>query len=61
MNGNTHCPYECPYCWRVLYSKGALTNHVNTEHWKEKEAEQEEVVNLKLTPVDKSEMVDERS
>lgn len=35
MNGNTHMPHECPYCWRVLYSKGALTYHMNEEHWQE--------------------------
>lgn len=40
MNGNTRQPHECPYCWRVVYSKGALTRHVNDEHWQEKEAEQ---------------------
>ena len=42
MNGNTHHPHECPYCWRVLYSKGALTTHVNNEHWKELAADAEE-------------------
>lgn len=39
MNGNTHAPHECPYCWWVLYSKGALTAHLNKEHWKEVEVE----------------------
>lgn len=23
----------CPHCWLVFYSKGALTFHVNKEHW----------------------------
>lgn len=32
-------PQECPYCWFVFYSKGALTAHVNAEHWREKEEE----------------------
>lgn len=31
--------HDCPYCWRVLYSKGALTTHINAEHWREKEEE----------------------
>lgn len=35
-------PHDCPYCWRVLYSKSALTTHINAEHWREKEAEEEE-------------------
>lgn len=30
-------PHECPYCWFVYYSKGALTTHINAEHWREKE------------------------
>lgn len=25
--------HECPYCWLVLYSKSALTRHLNAEHW----------------------------
>lgn len=48
MNGNTHKPHDCPYCWRVLYSKGALTNHLNNEHWKELE---EESTSLDYEPV----------
>jgi hypothetical protein len=43
MNGNTHKPHDCPHCWRVLYSKGALTNHINNEHWEILEAEAEVV------------------
>jgi hypothetical protein len=41
-----HKQHDCPYCWRVVYSKGALTRHVNDEHWKELEAELEEVANV---------------
>jgi hypothetical protein len=37
MNGRTHMPHECPYCWRVLYSGGALTAHLNKEHWDKQE------------------------
>ena len=37
MSGNTHKAHDCPHCWRVLYSKGALTNHINNEHWQEVE------------------------
>lgn len=37
--GNKHIAHECPYCWLVLYSKGALTRHINDEHWQEKEDE----------------------
>ena len=45
-DGNQHKAHDCPYCWLVYYSQGALTNHVNNEHWREKEAEQaEELVN----------------
>lgn len=40
MNGNTHHPHPCPFCWRVLYSKGALTNHLNNEHWDMKEEDE---------------------
>lgn len=25
--------HHCPHCWRVLYSKSALTQHINNEHW----------------------------
>ena len=39
MNGNTHKPHPCPYCWIVSYSKGALTRHLNQYHWKELEKE----------------------
>ena len=35
-------PRPCPYCNFVYYSKGALTTHINAEHWKEKEEEDEE-------------------
>lgn len=38
-----HKQHDCPYCWRVVYSKGALTRHVNDEHWKELEAEQKDL------------------
>jgi uncharacterized C2H2 Zn-finger protein len=30
-------PHDCPYCPLVYYSKGALTRHVNAEHWNEKD------------------------
>lgn len=46
MNGNQHKPHDCPHCWRVLYSKGALTRHMNDEHWEEVEAEAEELANV---------------
>lgn len=39
IDGNTHAPHECPYCWRVLYSKGALTVHINKEHWDEEDGD----------------------
>lgn len=39
---NQHKAHDCPYCWLVLYSKGALTSHINKEHWREKEAEEKE-------------------
>lgn len=39
-DGNQHKACPCPYCWLVYYSQGALTSHVNNEHWKEKEAEE---------------------
>jgi uncharacterized C2H2 Zn-finger protein len=26
-------PHECPHCWLVFYGKGALTSHINREHW----------------------------
>lgn len=29
----TRVAHSCPYCWRVCYSKGALTRHINEEHW----------------------------
>lgn len=35
MNGNSHTPHDCPHCWRVLYSQGALTQHIQNEHWRE--------------------------
>jgi hypothetical protein len=44
MNGNTHMPHDCPYCWLVLYSKGALTHHMKEEHWRELEAAEAEAV-----------------
>lgn len=40
-NGNTHKQHDCPFCWRVLYSKGALTNHLNNEHWDTLEQDEE--------------------
>lgn len=33
----TREPNQCPYCPLVYYSKGALTQHINREHWQEKE------------------------
>ncbi len=27
--------YPCSHCWLVLYSKSALTQHINREHWDE--------------------------
>lgn len=41
MNSEIHKPHACPYCWRVCYSKAALTAHINKEHWEEKESESE--------------------
>lgn len=32
-NGNTHTAHPCPHCWLVFYSRGALTRHINVEHW----------------------------
>lgn len=43
MNGNVRAPHPCEYCNFVLYSKGALTRHLNEEHWKELEAEKKEL------------------
>lgn len=43
MNGRAHAPHDCPYCWRVLYSHGALTQHINNEHWRELEAEADKI------------------
>lgn len=40
MGGQIHKPHDCPYCWRVLYSKAALTTHMNKEHWYEQEEEE---------------------
>jgi len=37
--GNQHKSHDCPHCWRVLYSKGALTRHINDEHWDKEAAE----------------------
>ena len=37
MNGNTHKPHPCHYCWIVSYSKGALTRHLDKYHWEELE------------------------
>ena len=39
MNGNTHKPHPCHYCWIVSYSKGALTRHLNQYHLEELEKE----------------------
>lgn len=27
--------FGCPFCWRVVRSKAALTAHLNREHWDE--------------------------
>lgn len=35
MTGNDHQALDCPYCWLVFYSRGALTRHINAEHWQE--------------------------
>lgn len=32
----TRQPHYCPYCPVCRYSKGALTQHINSEHWDEK-------------------------
>ena len=48
MNTNTHKPHPCPFCWLVLYSKGALTHHMNDEHWDMLEADDIEPVVLEL-------------
>lgn len=37
--GNKHKAHDCQYCWLVLYSKSALTRHINEEHWRELEKE----------------------
>jgi uncharacterized C2H2 Zn-finger protein len=50
--GNQHKAHDCPYCWRVLYSKGALTNHINNEHWWLLDEEAEEGVELELELAD---------
>ena len=34
--------HECEHCNLVYYSKGALTRHVNKEHWDELEYEETE-------------------
>lgn len=34
----TRKAHECPHCWLVYYSKGALTNHINAERWDLQEA-----------------------
>lgn len=39
---NTRTPQPCPYCNFVYYSKGALTTHINAEHWRELEEEQDD-------------------
>jgi len=41
MSAYVRKAHECPYCWLVYYSKGALTTHINAEHWREKEDEEE--------------------
>ena len=48
MNGNTHKPHPCPYCWIVSYSKGAYTRHLNKYHWKEMEKEAKLLEEIKL-------------
>lgn len=37
--GNQHKAHDCPYCWLVYYSQGALTTHINNEHWEQREKE----------------------
>lgn len=39
---NIRTPRPCPYCNFVYYSKSTYTAHINAEHWKEKEAEEDE-------------------
>ena len=48
MNGNTHKPHPCHYCWIVSYSKGALTRHLNQYHWEEMEKEEKLLEEMKL-------------
>lgn len=42
-------PRPCPYCNLVYYGKSPLTQHINAEHWAEKEQEESEVENDKST------------
>ena len=48
MNGNTHKPHPCHYCWIVSYSKGALTRHLNQYHWEEIEKGEKLLEEMKL-------------
>ena len=34
MKGNQRQRLDCPYCWSVLFSKSALTAHINKFHSK---------------------------
>ena len=58
MNGNTHKPHLCHYCWIVLYSKGALTRHLNQYHWEELEKEEKLLDEIKL---EKEKLADEQN
>lgn len=58
MNGNTHKPHPCHYCWIVLYSKGALTRHLNQYHWEETEKGEKLLEEMKL---EKEKLEDEQN
>lgn len=47
MSGNAHKPHACHYCFMVLYSKGALTRHLNKYHWEELEKEEKLLEEIK--------------
>lgn len=34
----TRKAHQCPFCPLVYYGKSPLTQHINREHWDEKEA-----------------------
>lgn len=38
MPKKTRTARQCPFCPLVYYAKGALTLHINNEHWDEKPA-----------------------